>query len=153
VIAGTQVRLLDQEIVRRTIGDRRLTIGGIGLGIDTPADRRTIAQLEAGGDRGDIRILVAHRPDAVLALSPKTRIDLVVAGHTHGGQVVVPLLGPPITFTRVPRHVAAGGFHDLGGRRIYVSRGVGCERSQAPRIRFGAPPEITLLTLVPARSP
>ncbi|MCP4249167.1 MAG: phosphohydrolase, partial [bacterium] len=117
------------------------------------ADQQTIGHLEAGGNEGDIRILVAHRPDAVLALSPNSRIDLVVAGHTHGGQVVVPLLGPPFTLTRVPRHVAAGGFHDLGGRRIYVSRGVGCERSQAPRIRFLAPPEISLLTLDTADGP
>jgi predicted MPP superfamily phosphohydrolase len=45
--------------------------------------------------------------------------------------------------------VAAGGLHAIDGNPIYVSRGVGCERGQAPRIRFFCPPEISLLTLGP----
>jgi hypothetical protein len=85
------------------------------------------------------------RPDVALGLRPGSRIDLVVAGHTHGGQVVLPGFGPPMTLSHVPRAVAAGGLHDLGGNAIYVSRGVGCERGQAPRIRFLCPPEVSLL--------
>jgi predicted MPP superfamily phosphohydrolase len=72
---------------------------------------------------------------------------LLVAGHTHGGQVQIPFFGPPITLSRVPRSVAAGGFHSLDGRAIYVSRGIGNERGWAPRVRFLAPPEVSLLTL------
>jgi predicted MPP superfamily phosphohydrolase len=49
--------------------------------------------------------------------------------------------------THVPRAVAAGGLHVLDGNRIYVSRGVGCERGPAPRIRLFCPPEVSLLTL------
>ena len=58
---------------------------------------------------------------------------------------------PPMTDSNVPGHVAGGGLHELTGRRIYVSRGIGCERGQAPRIRFLCPPEITRI-LIPARS-
>ena len=94
-----------------------------------------------------MRILFAHRPEVVYRLGPNTRVDLVVAGHTHGGQVQIPFFGPPITLTSVPRHVAAGGLHDMNGRRIYVSRGVGWEHGHAPRVRFLCPPEATLLTL------
>jgi len=50
--------------------------------------------------------------------------------------------------TEVPRSVASGGLHDLGAkRRLYVSRGVGLERGQAPPLRFLAPPEVSLLRL------
>lgn len=94
-----------------------------------------------------MRLLVAHRPDAVLRLSPATRVDLVVSGHTHGGQLQLPLVGPLTTASHVPRAVAAGGLHEIDGRRIYVSRGIGVERGQAPRLRFGAPPEVAILTL------
>jgi predicted MPP superfamily phosphohydrolase len=75
------------------------------------------------------------------------RIDLALAGHTHGGQVVVPFFGPLLTLSDVPRHVAAGGVHELGPVRVHVSRGVGMERGSAPQIRFFCPPEICLLTL------
>ena len=147
VLAGTRVRLLINEVVAVEIGDRRLTIGGLELAVDAPGARRTMRQLETAPGDGDIRILVTHLPDAVLLMEPDSRIDLVVAGHTHGGQVQLPFFGPPFTASRVPRRVAAGGYHDLAGRRIYVSRGVGHERGQAPRIRFLAPPELSLLTL------
>ncbi len=102
----------------------------------------------------DIRILLTHAPDAALLLPRDSRVDLVVAGHTHGGQIQLPLVGPLVTFSRVPRDVAGGGLHVLDGTQVYVSRGVGCERGQAPQIRFLCPPEVSLLTLAsipPAR--
>ena len=96
-----------------------------------------------------MRLLLAHRPDVGLTLPGRPRTDLVVAGHTHGGQVRLPLIGPPMILSDVPREVAAGGLHNLGeGRRVYVSRGVGVEHGgHAPRLRFLSPPEISLLTL------
>ena len=81
----------------------------------------------------------------IFDLKPSSRINLVVAGHTHGGQVVVPGFGPPITLSGVPRAVAAGGLHAMNGNRIYVSRGAGCEQGQAPRIRLFCPPEVSIL--------
>ncbi len=144
-VRSTGVRLLVDEVVRVVIGDRQVTIGGIELDASTPRRRETVDLLEAEPGDGDVRILVAHRPDVVLGLRPGSRIDLVVAGHTHGGQVVVPGFGPPLTLSRVPRAVAAGGLHAIAGNPIYVSRGVGCERGQAPRIRFLCPPEISLI--------
>jgi GH43 family beta-xylosidase len=95
----------------------------------------------------DIRILLSHRPDVVLGLRRDSRIDLVVAGHTHGGQIVVPGFGPPMTLSNVPRAVAAGGLHRINENAVYVSRGVGCERRQAPRVRFLCPPEVSLIAL------
>ncbi len=99
----------------------------------------------------DVRLLVSHKPDVALLIEPDDRIDLVVAGHTHGGQVVIPGFGPPVTLSRVPRRVAAGGLHKVGGQSVYVSRGVGHERGKAPPVRLFCPPEITILTLSNAR--
>jgi predicted MPP superfamily phosphohydrolase len=147
VLRSTRVRLLVDEIVRVDVGDRHVTIAGVELDFATGQAREAMDRLESGIGEGDIRILVAHRPDVALGLRPRSRIDLVVAGHTHGGQVVLPWFGPPMTLSRVPRPVAAGGLHSLAGNATYVSRGVGCERGQAPRIRFLCPPEISLLEL------
>ena len=147
ILRSSQVRILRNEIIHATVRDRRVTIGGVGLRVESTAAREVIEQLEQTPGDDDLRVIVAHRPDVVFELSAGSRIDLVIAGHTHGGQVVVPGYGPPLTLTRVPRDVAAGGLHRLRGNPIYVSRGVGCERGEAPRIRFLCPPEVSLLIL------
>lgn len=145
-LQGTPVRVLVNQAVRGRVRDREVLIGGIERDCDTDAARALIRRMEEpGGD--DTRILMSHDPYASLRQQPESRIDLLVSGHTHGGQVVVPFFGPPITFTTIPRNMAAGGLHELRGNKLYVSRGVGCERGQAPRIRFLCPPEISLLTL------
>ena len=145
LLRSMPVRILVNEAERVQVGDRRLTIGGVELNYDSGPARRLVDRLESDPDEGDVRILLAHRPDVALGLRPRSRVDLVVAGHTHGGQIVVPGFGPPMTLSNVPRAVAAGGLHAIAGNAIYVSRGVGCERNQAPRIRFLCPPEISLL--------
>jgi predicted MPP superfamily phosphohydrolase len=144
VLAGTRVRVLRDEIAEVRVRDRRLTLGGLRIHGDRGA---VVERMERSGGEADIRLLLAHHPDPVLGLRERSRIDLVVAGHTHGGQVVVPGFGPPMTLSRVPREVAAGGLHSLRGNVVYVSRGVGLERGQAPPLRFLCPPEISVLTL------
>jgi predicted MPP superfamily phosphohydrolase len=147
LVKGTRIVPLVNDVVCVDVGDRRLMIGGIELDYRSAAALGVVHRLEMTAGDDDIRILLAHRPDAVFNLYPSSRVDLVVAGHTHGGQIVVPGFGPLMTLSAVPREVAAGGLHTMGANPIYVSRGVGCERGQAPRIRFFCPPEVTLLTV------
>ncbi len=147
VFAGTGIHLLIDEQAATRVGDRRISIAGLRLRYWQASARRQAELLEARPGRRDIRLLLAHRPDAAKWLAPDTRIDLVVSGHTHGGQLQLPLVGPLTTASKVPREVAAGGLHSLDGRPIYVSRGIGVERGQAPRLRLGAPPEVSILTL------
>jgi predicted MPP superfamily phosphohydrolase len=147
IVTGTNVRLLVNEVVRTRVLDRNVTLGGVELNYRSVDALATMAALE-GGEASDVRLLLSHRPDAALLLPAFTRVDLAVAGHTHGGQVSIPLFGPPMTLSNVPRHVAAGGLHELGaGRRIYLTRGVGMERGRAPRLRFLVPPDISVVTL------
>ena len=153
-LAGTGVRLLVNETARVRVRDRELTIGGTELDWRTRDARATVRRLAEARGADDVRLLVSHRPDVGLIPEAGPRIDLTVAGHTHGGQVQVPFYGPPSTASSVPRAVGAGGLHVLGARnRIYVSRGVGLERGHAPRIRFLAPPEVSLLEIGEAVSP
>lgn len=147
IYAGTGIRLLVNRSTRVRARDRVLTVAGIELNYRSDRARATMAALERAPGSRDARILVAHRPDAVYGLAPRPRVDLTVAGHTHGGQFQLPFIGAPRTASRVPRAVGSGGLHAIAGRRIYVSRGLGMERGQAPSLRLGAPPEVSVLLL------
>jgi predicted MPP superfamily phosphohydrolase len=72
--------------------------------------------------------------------------DLHLAGHTHGGQIVVPGFGPPITLSGLPRKYSHG-LKTYGDHLINVTSGIGMEGHHAPRIRFFCPPEVCLITL------
>lgn len=146
LVQGTDIQLLRNRVVRLEIKGRTIALGGIDLKqFNQPPEFPVIRQLEAADV--DLRFLLSHYPDAVLELDVGSSVDLVLAGHTHGGQVVVPFFGPPLTLSSVPRAVAAGGLHEIAGHLIYVSRGIGLERGDAPRLRLFAPPEISILTI------
>jgi len=91
-------------------------------------------------------IALGHRPDFARG---EVEADLLLAGHTHGGQVRLPLVGPLLTLSSVPRSWAAGLTELSGGRRLIVSRGIGHERRTAPRLRFLCRPELVVIDLVP----
>jgi hypothetical protein len=88
-------------------------------------------------------LAVMHSPDsAPEAIACGYRF--VVAGHTHGGQIRLPLLGAIVTNSNLPRRVASGLFR-LGDGLVHVSPGLGTSKF-AP-FRFLCPPEATLLEL------
>ncbi len=144
IVEGTAVVRLDDRVVRLEHEGLGVLLAGVDLDFDSPSARAALQELARSGAPGDLRLAVTHLPDAVAALPP-TGVDLLIAGHTHGGQVVLPGFGPPLTLTSVPRRVAAGGLSELDGRRLYVSRGVGMERGWAPPLRLFCRPEISLL--------
>jgi predicted MPP superfamily phosphohydrolase len=90
-------------------------------------------------------VLLCHAPDYVddLLTSPAGRaLSLVLAGHTHGGQIRLPLVGP-LALPPLGRKYVEGWFR-FGGLQLYVNRGLG---TVGVPIRFNCPPEIALLTL------
>ncbi len=88
-------------------------------------------------------LVLAHSPDHVRGLPPE-RVLLALCGHTHGGQVRLPLIGAPWVPVRAPLPRLAGAMR-LGGVRTYVSRGIG---ATVP-IRLGSVPEAILLEIGP----
>jgi predicted MPP superfamily phosphohydrolase len=89
------------------------------------------------------RIVLAHNPRTVEHLRHR-RCDLMLSGHTHGGQINLPVLGRP-TLSRNARRFAAG-LYRYRHTHVYVNKGVGF----GFRFRFGVRPEVALLTLQPA---
>ena len=86
-------------------------------------------------------ILMAHEPD-ILPEVARYNVDLMLSGHTHGGQVRIPFL-PPMHLPEYGRRYVEGSFR-LGGTQLYVNRGIG---AVGLPFRFRCPPEITVITL------
>lgn len=147
LVRGTRVQILDDEVAELTVRGRPLLLGGTSSSVGSVAGDAVRARLDAEPEDGAITVLVSHRPDTVLRLPEHARVDLTIAGHTHGGQIVVPGFGPPLTLTDVPRDVARGGLHHVDGNRLYVSPGVGLERGEAPQMRLFNRPAVALLDL------
>jgi len=98
------------------------------------------------GPAGKFHLVLGHSPRFSLGGVPA---DLMLAGHTHGGQVRLPLVGPITTLSDVPGRYAAGLAERRAGGRLFVSRGVGMERENAPRLRFFCRPELAVIDLLP----
>ena len=97
------------------------------------------------------RVVLAHNPDVVLDIADVGQGSpaVILAGHTHGGQVRVPLWGPVYTGTALPRSYASGS-STYRGIPLFVTVGVGT--SVVP-VRFLVRPEVVIVTLEPAGSP
>jgi hypothetical protein len=90
---------------------------------------------------GEPVILLVHEPD-VLPQVARRNVDLMLSGHTHGGQVRIPFV-PPTHLPPLGKHYLEGLFR-LGSTQLYVNRGIG---TVGLPIRFNCPPEITEITL------
>ncbi len=151
IVSGTDAVVLDNEVADFTVDGVAVRVLGITLGgAEERLSEARSALLAPTPSADPIRIVLAHHPDEVYGFAPRDAVDLVVSGHTHGGQIAVPLFGPPVTMSSVPRAVAAGGLHEVGGHVIYVSTGVGRERAHAPQVRLGVRPSIGVLDLTTA---
>lgn len=128
-------------LVNRAVRRGPLAIGGVDDLIHGRPDLAATIRQTRG--LGGIPVLLAHEPDVVVQ-APRFG-PLMLTGHTHCGQVVLPLIGPPWLPSKVGRRYTCGRF-DAGGRTLIVTGGVGT--SGLP-IRLGAPPEFWIVTIVP----
>ncbi|MFA6116375.1 MAG: metallophosphoesterase [Sphingomonas sp.] len=135
-LEAAKVTVLDNQAVQRG----PLAIGGAGDAYTHHQDMPAL--IEAMRPLTGARIVLTHSPD----LAPQLPADmaLLLAGHTHCGQIVLPLYGP-VTHVAAPRY-RCGIIHEKG-RTVVVTGGLGT--STVP-LRFGAPPDLWVLTLGPA---
>ncbi len=87
-------------------------------------------------------ILLSHEPDYADTSAASGRFDLQISGHSHGGQVNLPLVGPPV-LPRLGRKYPSG-LYRVGEMYQYTNRGIGMT---PPFVRFNCPPEMTVFTL------
>jgi predicted MPP superfamily phosphohydrolase len=145
VFAGTSVRCLrDRSAVVTLPSGATLAITGLSRSGGRMRDTARLERLLNAAAPADFEMVISHAPDFVDSL-PRP-LTLALAGHTHGGQVVLPLFGPPKTAIRLPRRYA-GGLNLYGETPLQVSRGLGMERGFTIPIRFLCPPEFSIIDL------
>jgi predicted MPP superfamily phosphohydrolase len=121
-------------------GGARLRICGVG---DLWTDHQDLRSAlgNAGGD--ETVLLLSHNPDFVESIRDR-RVGLVLSGHTHGGQIIVPGRGAPVVPSRYGQKYLYGLVQGPCCQ-VFVTRGVG---TVTPPVRFLCRPEVVLITLV-----
>ena len=149
-LSETRINLLVNSHQTVNVRNHNLRI----IGVDDPFKGMDhFGRATAGLSKNGFRLLLAHSPD-ILSEVDGGHVDLVLAGHTHGGQVKLPILGAIWLHSNRRIPVCDGYFdskrlskllkRDMAGVRMYVSRGLG---SSGITARFACPPEIALITL------
>ena len=137
-LSQTEIQLLENKSCSLTLKGQTIAVVGVG---DPSCGRDDIATALAGVGSADLKIMLAHSPDA-LDLPGADWADLLLAGHTHGGQCRLPGLGSPwAPVWRMRRR--SSGLMRSGQTLAYVSRGI----SAGMEARFLCPPEVCILTL------
>lgn len=152
LFGGTGVRELNGDAVSVEVKEAGVSVWVAGVpfgGIDGPlhGDAGKVTRALRDVPEGAPVIFLYHTPDEILDIAATGRVDLYCAGHTHGGQVALPLYGALITFSKFGKKYEAGLYRE-GQTALYVNRGLGMEGGPAPRVRFLARPEVTVIELV-----
>jgi predicted MPP superfamily phosphohydrolase len=132
--------VLENEWTTLTLRGAPLPIVGVG---DHLTRHEDVARATLGLPPGRTPIVLAHGPRTADRLRALERPAVCFSGHTHGGQVVLPILTPTWMHALAHEPYVRGRF-DLGQVQLYVNRGVG---NSAIRVRVNCPPEVTLATL------
>lgn len=135
------IRVLEDERVRLERGRQEFWVVGLADQITRRSEpRKAVSGVPANAPF----LLLVHEPDVFESFGRlRIRPSLTLAGHTHGGQVMLPLVGRPVVPSEFGRRYAYGHVVEEG-RHLFVTSGVGT--SILP-VRFLVPPEIVVLTL------
>ncbi len=145
IFDGLPMTWLLDEVAYARIEGQRMCIAGLRCTRERERDARRLRRLLADIPEDRFTLLLYHSPD----LMPEARdlgVDLYLCGHTHGGQIRLPLLGALITSSEFWKQYEMGRYEE-SGTTMYVSRGLGMEGLGAPRARLLSPPEIIEWTL------
>jgi uncharacterized protein len=137
-LADAGIRVLEDSAMPLDIRGGPLWVAGVSDLYTRPAD---VGRALAAVPEGAPVIVLTHNPDVFVHVPG--RVLLTLAGHTHGGQVNLPILGRLIVPSQFGERFAIGHVHE-DGRDLFVTPGIGT--SIVP-VRFGVPPEISVLTV------
>jgi predicted MPP superfamily phosphohydrolase len=138
----TPVVLLNNEARRLVVRNASICLFGVQL----DDEEKAIPSLkELSSDA--INVVLYHYPDFIERVSGM-EIDLLLSGHTHGGQIALPFWGAIVTLSKSWKKYERGLYRS-GGTSLYVSRGLGSYSGFFPAIRFFSRPEIAVIDLVP----
>ena len=132
-----QSRRGEKDIIYK--GRDRILIGGAG---DYWEDELKIDKAFSYSDENECRLLLSHNPDSA-DTDFNTPLSLMLSGHTHGGQVVIPFFGPPVL--PVKNKDYSSGLIATPRTQLFISRGIGW--AICP-VRFNCYPEIAILELI-----
>ncbi len=145
IFAELPIHWLDDSVAEITWQNTTLWLLGVRCTVDAQRDAAALRRVRQAVPRDAATLLLYHTPD-LMPEAMALDIDLYLAGHTHGGQLRVPLYGALFTSSRWGKRYEMGRYQ-AAKTTLYVSRGLGMEGLGAPRARFLAPPEIVLWTL------
>jgi predicted MPP superfamily phosphohydrolase len=134
-----RIRLLMNESVPVERNGSRIWLTG---GEDVLRGKPDIQAAMKGLPASEPKLVLVHEPDYADEVSRGAVVDLQLSGHSHGGQVRLPLIGAPVLPELAWKYPM--GFYRVNNMQLYTNRGLGMS---APRVRFDCPPELTLLTL------
>ncbi|MEN6408786.1 MAG: metallophosphoesterase [Anaerolineaceae bacterium] len=140
------IHILNDEVVKIPELGEHFTLIGMSY-VDQTVDEMTLNRLMQQVKPDDFTLLLYHKPDLAYAARDQG-IDLYLTGHTHGGQVRLPIIGALYTNSIYGKTFEMGLYH-LDSMTMYVNRGLGMTGGSAPRVRFLAPPEVVVIDLVP----
>lgn len=149
--------VLDREYEEIVVGKTHLRLGGLydyAFAMDgndsaenTPEPVKSF--LEEFQETEDYKIMMSHRPDSFIFgdASEYWDVDLVISGHNHGGQVVIPFLGGLFGGDQgwFPRYIH--GMYEVGNMKLFATSGLGSERQALPR--WNNRPEVAMIELLP----
>lgn len=141
LLEGTGFRRLDRDTITVTKDSETITLSGLDVQAGSEC-RDLLGRLTE--DR--FNVFLFHKPELIEDVDD-LNVDLYLCGHTHGGQIALPLYGAVITFSKLGKKYESGLYHS-GRTTLYVNRGLGLEPRPAPQMRFLARPEITVFDIV-----
>ena len=151
LVKDLPVRWLQDEVVTISYEGSEIELVGLSCTHDPLVDSTRLQRLvNPDPEDGNFRILLYHSPD-MAPEAAKQAIDLQLSGHTHGGQVRLPLYGAIYTASLTGKRYESGR-QQIGEMTLYVTRGIGMEGAAAPRLRFLCPPEVILWYISSARN-
>jgi predicted MPP superfamily phosphohydrolase len=138
------ITVLDNVATLVPVGSTYISLTGITNVYRTRPTMNALETIEQQRPRGPVNILLTHQPSEwLINHAVEKDYDLLVAGHTHGGQIVFPLPGFLLTGSSFETRYVSG-FYDAGPLLVSINNGLGL--TLAP-IRYHAPAEVTLISL------